>query len=1160
MLSPLAKGLGTWDGQVVIDAKELKKAAHDVSLPILPSLLASSEPTRSEREIASYGISKQCLKNAVDDHISLPRTFATRKGALLLFTGPEDLLIDYKRPEFPVPYTKNHKALPRVNAKDIRKTFERSSQLTSKTSPTLNKRRNFLKLLPTSDWDAIDKFNFPGIDSNYYLKGIQSRLSHQSKIPLNESEKSADEIINEYLSEEVLAYNQSSFGKFSEQDEADVDVIANNSSSKELDEVALANDVNGTTSKFYTSNTNDTDISHGTSTRTIWQSESCSAEIQDERCIVKPHTDTEHDWYLEDEISDNDLFSAPNLILIRGSQRVWSPPTAVARHQTSFSRTASSKLSGNKNSHISANFRKNLLSNSGSKGAGSERSQHDRRLTDSGGKINHLLKFGSDMNQKTYSNNINKQIVLEEFRSREVNGDETEDNKPKVKLTANDQDVSARSSVSLNSDDNDKIWANSKTAAKFVPRNSAASKQLDQESTTNVNSHSVTTNLDSKLTVSEKVHKSTLPESKNNLNPYLMRSLPKATNIKPNNISSNAALLTNDSFTDDVLKPLGNSQLNETEIDKKLAKLADIGRLRASSVANDLLLDGNEALSENENCADKIFGEAPTNDVEVLDKKIKFVPLRNVRERSKSSAGFGNVQAEHQALLAETDIEFPKTQPYEIDRPDSKSSLFNNEIQSSQEDSKSDDKLNELKSIARDLLIRKETTKSAKLKIKTKKRRRKKVSQDVNERKQSWVKIAESMESIVSSKVMQNTTVALKTSSIARNSMTSNDSSNNQDNVNNDNTETIPVDVSLEPNTREPITLGEAPFDKVEFIAAIESDDDGAWKASSHRRHTNKREEKKLSKEYEKMLKEREKEKQKMKKDAELRRKRGDISNSKPEDNEVLQNEIKDPIQDADAEIRKKTKEQREAKRLADAERRRLEVQRKRAERKELEARQAEEEKRVIEEREENERIMKEKLAEMQRLKDLERRQREEKEKMDAVIKERQLEQEREAEALKQKLAEEEIQRLLRARLQQQKEEEYLRKEMENRKLQEEEQRIKEAEEKNQRELENKIRQVQAAKKRENEMKDQAKRRLKRLAEERQKAADIEKQRALILAKQEQNVVLFNELKKIMYGQGLTRAWLFSYFVHVPRHLWELPMGYSKDKRKIPVKFRSRKL
>ena len=56
--------------------------------------------------------------------------------------------------------------------------------------------------------------------------------------------QTADEIIREYSSEDVLAFNFSKYEGSFKQDEVPTDVINNNNASKEVDEVAFVNSAN----------------------------------------------------------------------------------------------------------------------------------------------------------------------------------------------------------------------------------------------------------------------------------------------------------------------------------------------------------------------------------------------------------------------------------------------------------------------------------------------------------------------------------------------------------------------------------------------------------------------------------------------------------------------------------------------------------------------------------------------------------------------------------------------------------------------------------------------------------------------------------------------------------------------------------------------------
>lgn len=49
--------------------------------------------------------------------------------------------------------------------------------------------------------------------------------------------------------------------------------------------------------------------------KTIWQSEGYFAELDGEQATLRSSAETEQDWALEDEISNDDLFSVPNRML-----------------------------------------------------------------------------------------------------------------------------------------------------------------------------------------------------------------------------------------------------------------------------------------------------------------------------------------------------------------------------------------------------------------------------------------------------------------------------------------------------------------------------------------------------------------------------------------------------------------------------------------------------------------------------------------------------------------------------------------------------------------------------------------------------------------------------------------------------------------------------
>lgn len=163
-------------------------------------------------------------------------------------------------------------------------------------------------------------------------------------------------------------------------------------------------------------------------------------------------------------------------------------------------------------------------------------------------------------------------------------------------------------------------------------------KRLDGESATNRNLQNLNPNLNSKESMNSVNQNAAMSKSISSHDYDQISNLSKETQNQSDNALPNVtANITDLLHTSNTSKSPNHVQISETEIDRKLAKLADIGKLRASSPMNDFLLGEKETLTEVRDYEDKIFSEVPRKDVEIEDRKIKFVPLRNVRERSKLS-------------------------------------------------------------------------------------------------------------------------------------------------------------------------------------------------------------------------------------------------------------------------------------------------------------------------------------------------------------------------------------------------------------------------------------------------------------------------------------------------------------------------------------------
>ena len=73
-----------------------------------------------------------------------------------------------------------------------------------------------------------------------------------------------------------------------------------------------------------------------------------------------------------------------------------------------------------------------------------------------------------------------------------------------------------------------------------------------------------------------------------------------------------------------------------------------------------------------------------------------------------------------------------------------------------------------------------------------------------------------------------------------------------------------------------------------------------------------------------------------------------------------------------------------------------------------------------------------------------------------------------------------------------------------------------------------------------------------KLAEERQKLSLLKssKRKAELIKRREENLERMLDLKCKRTAQGISRAFTFTYFVHIPRSVWELPIGWHNKKNK----------
>ncbi|XP_071826173.1 uncharacterized protein [Apostichopus japonicus] len=259
-------------------------------------------------------------------------------------------------------------------------------------------------------------------------------------------------------------------------------------------------------------------------------------------------------------------------------------------------------------------------------------------------------------------------------------------------------------------------------------------------------------------------------------------------------------------------------------------------------------------------------------------------------------------------------------------------------------------------------------------------------------------------------------------------------------------------------------------------------------------------------------------------------------------------------------EVRKTAREEREAKRRADAERRKTERERQREERKKMEdqARQREEEMAEklasAEERRKMQEESRLQREEQERLEQEERDRLEEEELMRLEEEEekiRELEREAEREAMERLITEREAaesnrRQAEKLRKQQEAKEERRRQEELERKAKEEERLLMlkiEEEQKREKELE-RIRQIQR-------LEEEARFKVRK---------ELERRRARALRRREQNLEQQGHMNGLRRTQGMTKPWVFTYYVHWPRDTYErrLPSGDKKKKRGAMRKSRAK--
>ncbi|EDO35713.1 predicted protein [Nematostella vectensis] len=151
----------------------------------------------------------------------------------------------------------------------------------------------------------------------------------------------------------------------------------------------------------------------------------------------------------------------------------------------------------------------------------------------------------------------------------------------------------------------------------------------------------------------------------------------------------------------------------------------------------------------------------------------------------------------------------------------------------------------------------------------------------------------------------------------------------------------------------------------------------------------------------------------------------------------------------------------------------------------------------------------------------------------------------------KQQAIEEEKAKRLQDEDQARREEEQAQEKLKERKLQEEEEERRRQEEEQLRAIEEERRRLQEEeerKLREEQKRLEMARRLEVVARMRA-AQEAARRKTMLLRRREENMDRMRHLRSTRQEQSLTRPYTFTYYVQVPRQVWELPLGFNKQKK-----------
>ncbi|ESO84978.1 hypothetical protein LOTGIDRAFT_168236, partial [Lottia gigantea] len=187
MFSPLARGYGTWAGEIELNPD---REVTELQLPTIPEdqsrsihrhgVTVSPRVFRSNTNL-SFSSHKE------DGELELPKTYVTKKGALLLFTAPNE---DIEGTQESVKVLHKKKVESLLDRSLKLNTLERlylsalqfgdlSYYRKDKCSITDPENQWFLKFLHDLDRLDIDVSTKPGADINFYLRDLKTRASQR---------------------------------------------------------------------------------------------------------------------------------------------------------------------------------------------------------------------------------------------------------------------------------------------------------------------------------------------------------------------------------------------------------------------------------------------------------------------------------------------------------------------------------------------------------------------------------------------------------------------------------------------------------------------------------------------------------------------------------------------------------------------------------------------------------------------------------------------------------------------------------------------------------------------------------------------------------------------------------------------------------------------